>query len=145
MHNGEIWELARCVARDGIELYFQNGFLHLSAEITKEGKPRQTAIPPNVAAWLEGYLPTPTHICPDDYPGYRKIRRHFAIPPDGLRHTAISAYVAKNGSLAGAATEFGCSEGIIRNHYFARMGPKVAEAFYQIIPVKSAFAMPGLE
>ena len=53
--------------------------------------------------------------------------------------------VAKNGSLAGAVTEFGCSEGIIRNHYFARIGPKAAEAFDQIISVKSAFAMPGLE
>ena len=145
MHNGEIWELARCVARDGADLYFQNGFLHLSAEITKEGGPRQTAIPANAALWLERYPPTAANICPEDYGAYRAIRNRFAIPRDGLRHTAISAYVAKNGSLAGAATEFGCSEGIIRNHYFARMGPKAAEAFYLIVPVNCASPMLGLE
>jgi hypothetical protein len=134
MHNGEIWELARCVARDGAALYFQNGFLHLSAEITKEGEPRQTAIPANAAVWLERYPPTAASICPGDYATYRKIRNRFAIPRDGLRHTVISAYVAKHGSLAAAATEFGCREGIIRTHYFARMGPKSAEAFYGISP-----------
>ena len=137
MHNGEIWELARCVARDGVALYFQNGFLHLSAEITKEGEPRQTAIPANAAIWLERYPPTATSICPGDYGAYRKIRNRFAIPRDGLRHTVISAYVAKHGSLASAATEFGCREGIIRTHYFARMGPKAAEAFYRISPERT--------
>ena len=135
MHNGEIWELARCVARDGAGLYFQNGFLHLSAEITKEGEPRQTAIPANAAAWLERYPPTPASICPGDYDAYRKIRNRFGVPRDGLRHTVISAYVAKYGSLAGAATEFGCSEAVIRTHYFARMGPRAAETFYRILPV----------
>lgn len=58
------------------------------------------------------------------------------IPRDGLRHTVISAYVAKHGSLAAAATEFGCREGIIRTHYFARMGPKSAEAFHRISPTR---------
>jgi hypothetical protein len=134
MHNGEIWELARCVARDGTGPYFQNGFLHLSAEITKEGEPRQTAIPANAAVWLERYPPTAASICPGNYETYRKIRNRFAIPRDGLRHTVISAYVAKHGSLAAAAMEFGCREGIIRTHYFARMGPKAAETFYQISP-----------
>lgn len=135
MHNGEIWELARCVARDGAALYFQNGFLHLSAEITKEGEPRQTAIPTNAAAWLERYPLTAASICPGDYDAYRKIRNRFGIPRDGLRHTVISAYVARNGSLASAATEFGCSEAIIRTHYFARTGLRAAEAFYRILPV----------
>ena len=143
MHNGEIWELARCVARDGAELYFQNGFLHLSAEITKEGEPRQTAIPANVAGWLERYPPVPASICPGDYAAYRKIRNRFAIPRDGLRHTVISAYVAKNGSFAAAATEFGCREGIIRTHYFARMGLKSAEAFYRIVPGSISMRYPN--
>jgi hypothetical protein len=135
MHNGEIWELARCVARDGASLYFQNGFLHLSAEITKEDEPRQTAIPANATLWLERYPLTAASICPGDDDAYRKIRNRFGIHRDGLGHTVISAYVAKHGSLAGAAMEFGCREGIIRTHYFARMGPKAAEAFYRIVPI----------
>lgn len=135
MHNGEIWELARCVARDGAGLYFQEGYLHLSAEITKEGEPRQTAIPANAVEWLKRYPPTAASICPGDYDAYREIRNRFGIPRDGLRRTMISAYVAKGGSLANAAIEFGCSEAVIRTHYFARMGLSAAEAFYRVLPV----------
>ena len=50
MHNGEIWELARCVAQDGAGFYFQNGFLHLPAEIAKKAnlaKPRFPPTPPS--------------------------------------------------------------------------------------------------
>lgn len=133
--NGEIRKLAQCVVRDGVELYFQNGYLHLSAEITKEGEPRQTAIPANVAAWFNRYPPNASSICPDRGAAYRAIRERFGIPLNGLRHTAISAYVTRNGSLAGAATEFGCSEGIIRRHYLSRMTPEDAHAFYEIMPI----------
>lgn len=135
MRSGEIWKLAQCVARDGAALYFQNGYLHLSAEITKEGTARLTTIPANVGAWLDLYPPTPTRICPGSYSEYRKIRAGFGIPPDGMRHTAISAHVARHGSLANAAMEFGCSESVIRTHYFARMGPGAAERFYMIVPM----------
>jgi len=134
MHSGEIWKLAQCVTRSGVGLYFQNGYLNLSAEFTKEGFSRQTTIPANVSLWLDRYPPTLASICPGTYSTYRKICAQFGIPTDGLRHTAISAFVARHGSFAAAATEFGCSERVIRTHYFARLGPSAADMFYDIVP-----------
>jgi hypothetical protein len=58
------------------------------------------------------------------------------LPHDGLRHTAISAFVSCHGSFADAAMQFGNSESMIRTHYFNRMTKAEAEAFYAIIPGK---------
>jgi len=134
MRNGEMFELARCVGRDGIGQYYHGGFFHLSEEIVKDGASRQTTVHENLARWLDKYPPTKESLCPADYDAYGIIREKFKIPHDGLRHTAVSAYVAKYGSFALAADEFGNSEKIIREHYHRRMPKEDAEAFYQIFP-----------
>jgi hypothetical protein len=140
MRSGEIWELGRCVERDGLNSYYSNGCFHLTAEITKEGAPRTTTVPQNLAAWLKRYPPTRHRICPNDHKAYVGIRKRFKIPHDGLRHTAISAFVAARDSFALAAQEFGNSEPIIRKHYLCRMSAEEAAGLYGILPRKGAKA-----
>ena len=140
MTYGEMSKLAGAVARDGVGKYFCNGVLHISAEIAKDKRPRQTHIPQNVAAWIEAYPVSQATICPGDWVLYGKIRKQFRIPHDGLRHTAISAHVSYHGSFADAASQFGNSEAMIRTHYFNRMtkAEAEAEAFYRIRPARQS-------
>jgi hypothetical protein len=143
MKNGEAAELARCVARDGVGQYFKADSLHLPGEVTKDGRDRRIDLMPNVRAWLERYPPTPASICPGDTDVYRAIRQRFQIPHDGLRHAAISAFVAMNDSLAGAALAFGNSEGIIRRHYLNFVTKEEAREFYQIQSTKVVSGASG--
>ncbi len=134
LRNGEMWELARCVERDGIDTYYSNKTFHLTAEITKEGVERTTKVKPNLAAWLKKYPPTPKDICPGDPKEISPLRKLFSVPHDGLRHTCISAFMALGNSYKDAADEFGNSEPIIRHHYLKKMAKKEAKAFYSIMP-----------
>lgn len=134
MTNGEMAKLADAVRRDGAKKYLCNGVLHITAEIAKDKRPRQTRIPPNVAAWIERYPVSDDALCPGSWVTYGKIREKFKIPHDGLRHTAISAHVSMHGSFAEAAHEFGNSEQMIRTHYFNRMTKEEARALYAITP-----------
>ncbi len=122
----------RCANRDGIETYISGGMLLLTAEITKDRRPRQFPMPPNLVAWITRYMPKKGEFRLGDRDVYAEIR----APHDGLRHTAISAHVTKHGSFAMAALEFGNSEKIIRTHYYCRMLPEDADAFYQVSPKK---------
>lgn len=131
---GEIAKLAECVARDGLNRYLCNGVLHITAEIAKDRRSRQTAVPANAAEWFSLYELTPGAICPEHKPTYQAIREKFRIPHDGLRHTAISAHVSLHGSFADAASQFGNSEAMIRTHYFNRMSKAEAAEFYSIAP-----------
>ncbi len=137
MRTGEIRKLADCIRRDGVAPYYSNGTLHLSAEITKEREPREVEVSANAAAWLEKYPLTPENVCPGDYKDedLRSIRKKFRIPHDGLRHTAISAFMAMPGnSYAEAADQFGNSEPIIKKHYLRRMSGEEGQRFRGIMP-----------
>ena len=85
--------------------YVGNGVLHITAEVAKDKRSRQTQIPSNVAGWLEKYPATPEAICPADWTFYGRIRKKYQIPHDGLRHTAISALVSMHGSFADSASQ----------------------------------------
>jgi hypothetical protein len=78
-----------------------------------------TAVTPAKAPADQGgaYPPTPEALNPGNFAEYQKIREKFAIPYDGLRHTAISAFVSKSGQIGLAAQEFGNSETAIRRRY----------------------------
>ncbi len=148
MRTGEIRKLADCIARDGVAPYYSNGSIHLSAEITKEQEPREVKVPANVAAWLEKYPLTPENICPGDYKDddLRAIRKLFRIPHDGLRHTAISAFMAMPGnSYDKAADQFGNSEPIIKKHYLRRMSPEEGQQFHAIMPKRVLKSSPECE
>ncbi len=135
LRGGEIHKLAAAVQRDGLESYMREGYLHISAAIAKDRRARSTKVQPNLEAWLKRYPPTAKSICPGDYDALRPIRERFEIGHDYLRHTCISAFVAKFGSIALAATEFGTSETVIRTHYLNRMSVAEAEEFYAIFPL----------
>jgi hypothetical protein len=135
-YEGEIRKLIRCANRDGIETYISSGVLHLTAEITKDRRPRQFSIPSNLAAWIMKYMPAKGKFTMGSAESYAATREKFKIPHDGLRHTAISAHVSKHDRFALAAEQFGNSETVIRRHYFSRMTCQEATAFYQIYPTK---------
>jgi hypothetical protein len=135
MANGEICELSKCVERDGPDRYFHHGMIDLTKEITKTSRARQTTIHPNLDAWLKRYPPTHKRICPGNPDEYMAIRENFNIPHDGLRHTCISAHIAKFKSFALSAQEFGNSERVILDYYNRRMKEEDADAFYGIVPI----------
>lgn len=134
MSDGEMAKLARLIQLEGPERYFIGGVLRLPATVTKDRRPRQVRLPHNLIAYLEKYPPTPLALNPGDFAAYTKIRRRFSIPHDGLRHTAISGFVAAGGTLTDAALEFGTSERIIRLHYLNQMTEAEAVGFYDIRP-----------
>lgn len=134
VRNGEMSELARCVERDGWDRYYVSGVLHLTPEITKNTTARSVTFPENLQAWIKAYPPTAKSICPGEPKEIAKLRQRFHVPPDGLRHTAISAHVTKHHSFALAAVEFDNSETIIRRHYYSRMSSQEAEEFFSILP-----------
>ncbi len=142
--DGELAELSRISARDGVERYFQNSVIKIPAEASKVGFPRDFHVPANLAAWLQKYPPTPESICPRSarYSYYKYIRPEFRLGHDILRHTAISAHVAKIGKMALTAVEFGTSESVIRNHYLDLMTAEEAEEFYRIVPAIAVSAAP---
>jgi len=133
-YEGEIRKLMNGANRDGIETYISSGVLHITAEIAKDRRPRQFHMPANLIAWVERYTPKKGTFALGSPDTYAQIREKFQIPHDGLRHTAISAHITKNGAFADAAVEFGNSEKIIRTHYYSRMTKTQAEAFYAITP-----------
>jgi len=106
--------------------------------MTKEREPRGTTVQPNLAAWLAAFPLTKSSICPGDYKdkAYQEIRRRFNVPHDGLRHTAISAFISSGKNFSEAADEFGNSEPIIRKHYLKRMSLEESKEFYAIYPKK---------
>ncbi len=138
LRSGEMAELARCVERDGWDRYYVSGILHLTKEITKNTTARSVTFPENLQAWIKAYPPTAKSLCPGEPKEISQLRQRFHLPPDGLRHTAISAHVTKHQSFALAAVEFDNSESIIRRHYYSRMTAEEAEAFYQIQPQSCA-------
>jgi hypothetical protein len=134
MLNGEMSKLAMCVGRDGVDRYFHKDVIFITEEIAKTNEEREVKIHGNLKRWLEKYPPTEQSLCPGDKDEYALIRAMFNIPHDGLRHTAISAFVARYGSFADAAEEFGNSEKIIRRHYNRRMTAAEWKAYYAICP-----------
>jgi hypothetical protein len=82
---GEMSKLAKCVGRDGIGTYLNGDHWHLTPEITKDRRHRDTRIKPNLKEWLAKYPPTRENLCPGKPTVYAEIRERFTIPYDGLR------------------------------------------------------------
>jgi integrase len=136
LRTGELADLAQVCRKEGVARYFRETTIYISENVAKEGIARQVPISPNLAAWLAVRTVTPDLICPGFGKAweYRIIRKAMALSHDVLRHTAISAHVAKNRSLADAAIVFGNSETIIRRHYLNSMPMEEADRFYRIRP-----------
>lgn len=131
---GDSPEVAKLVSRD-------MGVIRITPEISKVGAVRQVKIRANLAAWLDRY---PLKDYPIVVPNIRDmvtiVRRKFGLSEDVLRHTYISAHVAKWKSMGEAALEAGNSEAMIRTHYLNMLTEAQADAFWGIVPQAPAIA-----
>jgi len=98
------------------------------------GGARRAYVSPNCRAWLEKY---PQALVPG-VKAFQEIRLAIGIPKNGLRHTAVTAYVTHTQQLATATLLFGHDELTLRKHYLGDCSGEDAAAFYQIVPKSGA-------
>ena len=134
--DGEMGKLANAIERDGAERYFRGDSLYLTADLTKDGRPRRIPIPDNLKHWLAQYPATPAALRGGTRADYAEIRAKWKIPHDGLRHTSISACAALHG-ITEAAVRHGNSEKVCRDNYLSLFSVQDAHAFYDIRPQKT--------
>jgi len=132
--DGEIVKLARHPALQRL-LNLELGVIQILPEISKTNDLRQVLIRPNLRAWLEKY---PVSKYPIEVPGLEghatDVRRRFGLSGDVLRHSFISAHVAKWKSRGEAALEAGNSESIVKKHYFNLVSESEADRFWSVLP-----------
>lgn len=132
--DGEIWKIGQL---DDVSRIIDAdvGVIRIPPEIAKTDTVRQVKIRPNLAAWLARYpLKDYPIVVPNMPVQVSTVRKKFAFVDDVLRHTWISAHVAKFKSLGEAALEAGNSEAIIKSHYLNLMSEAETEAFWSIAP-----------
>jgi hypothetical protein len=117
------------------------GVIRITPEISKVSAIRQVKIRPNLAAWLKRYpLEKFPIVVPNQQDMVSIVRAKFGLGDDVLRHTFISAHIAKWKSLGEAALEAGNSEAMIRKHYLNMLSEAQADAFWGIVPRAPAAA-----
>lgn len=137
--HGEVWKLAQHNPEKLIDSAL--GVIRITPEISKVKSIRQVKIRPNLAAWLKRYPLEKFPLIPTNAQALiTEVRKKFALGDDVLRHTFISAHVAKWKSLGEAALEAGNSEAMIRKHYLNMLSEAQAEAFWGIVPKAPAEA-----
>ena len=131
---GEIWKIGK-LKEPARVVDSAMGVIRIPPEIAKTDSVRQIKIQPNLSAWLARY---PLSDYPVTMPNLAAlvadVRKKFALGDDTLRHTFISAAVAKFKSLGEAALEAGNSETMIRRHYLNLMSEAETAAFWSIVP-----------
>jgi hypothetical protein len=131
---GEIGKLAARKDLSGL-VKTQTGVIVIPPEVSKVKFVRQIKIRANLAAWLARYPLERFPLLPD---GARtmvaEIREKFALSHDVMRHTFISAHVARFKSIGEAALEAGNSEAMTKRHYLGMMTDAEGEAFWNIAP-----------
>ena len=109
--------------------------IRIPPEISKTAEYRTIDIQPNLKAWLKPYAKRKARIhCPNFERGYKKIRKHFGLGHDVLRHSFISYHCAQFQSVGGSALQAGNSEAIVRRHYLKMVSKKEAADFWAIAP-----------
>lgn len=132
--DGEIWKIGQLADASRV-IDPDLGVIRIPPEIAKTDTVRQVKIRPNLAAWLARYpLRDYPIVVPNMPVQVSTVRKKFAFTDDVLRHTWISAHVAKFKSLGEAALEAGNSEAIIKSHYLNLMSEAETEAFWSICP-----------
>lgn len=131
--DGELKRLAECVARKGWSEYLSDE--HLVVPHPKVGKDaRDFPMSENLKHWLALY----PHLEVPSAHMHRKIIKRFHIPYNGMRHTAISAYVISTGNTDLASFIFNTSLTMMKRHYVTLMKEDDVQAFYQIAPQRRA-------
>jgi hypothetical protein len=111
------------------------GVIRITPGIAKTDDLRQITIQPNLAAWLARYplKDYPLMVANMDF-HVALVRKQFGLGHDVLRHTFVSAHVAKFKSIGATALEAGNSERVIKKHYLNSMTQAEAAAFWAIAP-----------
>ena len=110
--------------------------IRIDGEVSKVREPRNVAIQPNLAAWLQAYPLKKFPIIPANLQHIReKVAKKFPLSHDIMRHTFISMFVAKFRSIGEASLQAGNSESIIRKHYLDLKTTEEAELFFGILPL----------
>lgn len=139
--HGEVWKLAQHNPGKLIDL--ELGVIRITPEVSKVKSIRQVKIRPALAAWLTRYPIDKFRLIPTNAQALiTDVRKRFALGDDVLRHSFISAHVAKWKSLGEAALEAGNSEAMIRKHYLNMLTDAQADAFWAIMPAP-AVAQPA--
>lgn len=125
---GELTRLAEDIACNGWARYVSDRIVTISRP--KVGNPRNFPLTDNLREWLQCY---PKLVIPTQWQ-HQCLAKEFKLSANVLRHTAISAFVTMNGSMAEAAVAFGNSETMIRRHYLNLMSKADAMDFYGIKP-----------
>jgi len=134
--SGEFFELGVKVRAGKSDKHFRidTKQLFLSRDITKDKRNRYIQLQPNLLVWLKKYPPTEqTFEASVIDRHYGEIRKRFAIPHDGLRHTFISALASLRG-IEKAAIQAGNSVKMIEDHYFNLISDEDVKAFWEIFP-----------
>ena len=113
--------------------------IRIDGEVSKVREPRNVAIQPNLAAWLQAYPLKKFPIIPANLQHIReKVAKKFPLSHDIMRHTFISMFVAKFRSIGEASLQAGNSESIIRKHYLDLKTTEEAELFFGILPTHAS-------
>jgi integrase len=133
--SGELGKLA--LLNEGVWklIDLKNKVIRIPPEISKTAEYRTIDIQPSLKAWLKPYAKRKASIhCPNFERGYKKIRKHFGLGHDVLRHSFISYHCAQFQSVGGSALQAGNSEAIVRRHYLKMVSKKEAADFWAITP-----------
>lgn len=102
------------------------------------GVARMVKIRPVLAAWLAPHARKSGPVCPYASPVTMLARvaktAKVTMPRNALRHSFISAAVTISNDLNAVSIEAGNSPAIIRAHYWRRMRPKAATAWFNVMP-----------
>jgi len=113
--------------------------IRIDGEVSKVREPRNVAIQPNLAAWLQAYPLKKFPIIPANLQHIReKVAKKFPLSHDIMRNTFISMFVAKFRSIGEASLQAGNSESIIRKHYLDLKTTEEAELFFGILPTHAS-------
>jgi integrase len=134
-------------ALDWCHVDLREGWIDIPEHIAKqsddeEGVRRMVKVRDVLAAWLAPHVKKTGPICP--YINTAKKLAEVAaaagvdMPRNALRHSFISAAVTLSNDLNAVAIEAGNSAPVIRQHYWRRMRPEQAQAWFNVLPAKSA-------
>lgn len=127
---------------DWSEIDLADGFIEVAADKAKTDTRRLVPIKDNLRTWLHPLAKQKGPVCP--FKNVVNPLMHLAADAkvewkkNALRHSFISYRVAECADVPRVADESGNSPAIIRTNYLQRVKPKQAQAWFGILPQKSA-------
>jgi integrase len=124
------------------EIDFDAGVIEVKASKAKTASRRLVTIQPNLRTWLAPYRTRKGRVCPvnlrrksDEDRERAKLRAEW--PPNVLRHSFGSYYLAQFNDAAKLALEMGNSPATIFRHYRQLVRPKEATLYWKITPASA--------